>query len=352
MAQDQIIAEDCMTSSEIIFDLETRLLANMARLLEKGAFSSATWQAKKLAALGTLKAINAKVIEGDLATAIEQAKAEIAERGKQTASRIDSQITGGRLADALPPEADPTLARVWSTWQGKAEDQLTTIGSTLLTESQSMYVEAVYKVSAEVLAGSKTARDAIKETATAWAQNGIPALIDNAGRTWTPEAYAALVVRGNVRETVNATQDARFDQFDVDLVEVSSHAGSRPEHVPYQGRVYSRSGTNPNYPPLSITGYGTGEGIGGYNCTHQLYPYTPGTEKTYKPYPVEESKEAYEQSQKQRYLERQIRKAKREETVARTPEAKQRVKRAQARMRAFIEESGRTRRYDREQIGG
>lgn len=339
-----------MTAGEIIFDMETRLLSNMIRLLERGSFSSASWQARKLAALGTLKTINAKVIAEDIPAVIEAAKAEIAARGKDTAARIDAGVTGGLLADALPPEADPTLARVWQTWQGKAQDQLATIGTTLLDASQTMYIEAVYKASAEVLAGSKTTREAIRETAAAWSANGIPALIDNAGRTWTPEAYASLVVRGNVRETVNATQDTRFNQFDIDLVLVTSHVGSRPEHVPFQGRVYSRSGTNPNYPALSETGYGTGEGIGGYNCAHELYAYTPGMEKSYQPYPVKESEEAYKASQKQRYLERQIRKAKRDETLTRTPEARKKVKNAQARMRAFIDESGRTRRRDREQI--
>jgi len=340
-----------LNAGEIIFDMETRLLSNMIRLLERGSFSSASWQARKLAALGTLKTINAKVIAEDIPAVIEAAKAEIAARGKDTAVRIDEGVTGGLLADALPPEADPTLARVWQTWQGKAQDQLATIGTTLLDASQTMYIEAVYKASAEVLAGSKTTREAIRETAAAWSANGIPALIDNAGRTWTPEAYASLVVRGNVRETVNATQDARFNQFDIDLVLVSSHVGSRPEHVPFQGRVYSRSGTNPDYPALSDTGYGTGEGIGGYNCAHELYAYTPGMEKSYQPYPVKESEEAYKASQKQRYLERQIRKAKRDETLLKTPEARQKVKNAQARMRAFIDESGRTRRPDREQIG-
>ena len=71
--------------------------------------------------------------------------------------------------------------------------------------------------------------------------------------------------------------------------------------------------------------------------------------------PEEENDKAYALSQEQRALERKIREAKRLVEMAgdsATPEDKQKIKDAQAQMRAFIAKTGRTRRYDREQIGG
>ena len=71
-----------------------------------------------------------------------------------------------------------------------------------------------------------------------------------------------------------------------------------------------------------------------------------------------ENLEEYEQSQIQRAYERGIRKAKRDLEIAKAThddllveDAKKRVKDEQARMRDFIQEIGRPRRYDREQIG-
>jgi hypothetical protein len=88
-----------------------------------------------------------------------------------------------------------------------------------------------------------------------------------------------------------------------------------------------------------------------------MYPYFEGTEKTFDPYSKKENAETYESSQRQRYYERNIRKAKRELMVAEAINdpatiagAKKKVSDRQARMRAFIDESGRTRRRDREQI--
>ena len=84
-----------------------------------------------------------------------------------------------------------------------------------------------------------------------------------------------------------------------------------------------------------------------------MYPYVPGTEKTYHPYQEKLNDKVYEASQKQRQLERNIRSAKRGielASKARREAAKKKVLTRQEQMRTFIDESGRTRRYDREQI--
>lgn len=76
-----------------------------------------------------------------------------------------------------------------------------------------------------------------------------------------------------------------------DLVEVTAHAGARPEHAEWQGKVYSRSGKSKKYPPLKeSTGYGTGAGLGGWNCRHSMFPYYEGTSRTYTDEELEELK--------------------------------------------------------------
>lgn len=67
------------------------------------------------------------------------------------------------------------------------------------------------------------------------------------------------------------------------LVEVSSHYGARPSHAEWQGKVYewskysSDSRHKKNYPDFEkVTGYGTGEGLGGYNCYHTFFPFVEG----------------------------------------------------------------------------
>ncbi len=114
-------------------------------------------------------------------------------------------------------------------------------------------------------------------------------------------------------------------ELETDLVEVTAHAGARPDHAEWQGRWYSLSGKSKKYPSLvEVTGYGTGAGLKGWNCRHDFYPvlegisvpaYTEEELKNIDPPPVEYKGKTltyYECTQKQRKMETAIRKTKRE----------------------------------------
>lgn len=113
--------------------------------------------------------------------------------------------------------------------------------------------------------------------------------------------------------------------LDTDIVEVSAHAGARPDHAEWQGLWFSISGEDKRYPQLeAATGYGTVTGLKGANCRHDFYPVIPGiSERTYSdedlrnidPPPVTidgKTYTYYEAEQRQRAIERAIRKTKRE----------------------------------------
>ena len=111
--------------------------------------------------------------------------------------------------------------------------------------------------------------------------------------------------------------------------------------------------------PISSTSYGEPAGLYGINCGH-VPPnvFIPGLGKVRGTVPDEaENNARYAESQEQRGLERRIRYAKREAATLEAAgldaaDAREKVKAAQADMRAFINRTGRTRRSDREQIGG
>jgi len=154
----------------------------------------------------------------------------------------------------------------------------------------------------------------------------------------------------------------RMNELDVALVEVSSHPGARPEHAEWQGRCYSLKGDvtigGVRYRDFySATGYGTVEGLLGANCRHSFAPYIHGTRHAYAHDPKHASgvrgDEVYRLTQKQRYIERRIREAKRElrgaqaeydadrsaEKLAEVMKAKQAIKSRQEAMRKLLEEA-------------
>ena len=80
-------------------------------------------------------------------------------------------------------------------------------------------------------------------------KQGLFAFVDKGGKRWTLENYCAMTTRTVAQQSTNLGQI--FAQEEHDLYYIVPHTGSCPLCAKYEGRVYSRSGKNPKYPPLS-----------------------------------------------------------------------------------------------------
>lgn len=79
-------------------------------------------------------------------------------------------------------------------------------------------------------------------------QKGITAFVDKRGREWSLSDYGNMAVRTTVRQ---AQVSAVLTEDEHDLYQITKIGTTCPVCAVYEGRVYSKSGTNPNYPPLS-----------------------------------------------------------------------------------------------------
>lgn len=110
---------------------------------------------------------------------------------------------------------------------------------------------------------------------------GITAYVDKAGRHWTLTDYCNMAVRTTAKQAGVA---AILTRDDYDLWQIVRIGSTCPVCAVYEGRVYSKSGTNPDYPPLAsafgkidVDGPDTLENT--YlnihpNCLHSLIRYT------------------------------------------------------------------------------
>ena len=146
------------------------------------------------------------------------------------------------------------------------------------------------------------------------AEKGIGGVAYPSGHHDKMDVAARRALITGLNQTVADLQLARADEMECDLVEVTSHAGARPTHAVWQGQVYSLSGKHPHYKDFrDETGYGTGEGLCGWNCNHSFYPFFEGlSHQAFERDPAarlgKSNDQVYEESQRQRYYERQIRK--------------------------------------------
>lgn len=215
-------------------------------------------------------------------------------------------------------------------------------------------------------------QEAVAEAIGQMIEENIPAFVDRAGRKWSAEAYANMYSRTNVHNMTIETVNKRNEDYGNDLIQVDKHAGARPLCAPYQGKIFSTSGRSGTvedafgkkhrFKPLSSTSYGEPAGLFGINCGHNPSPFVEGISTlAVKPLTEKEEKEnarIYEESQKQRAIEREIRKAKTEREALKAAgvdkslidDANKKVKAYELKMSGFIKETGRTRRKNREEI--
>lgn len=225
-----------------------------------------------------------------------------------------------------------------------------------------------YRITAQAVAevesgGSR--RAAMERGCAALADAGLQTIDYRSGVSTAVDAALRRHVVTQWNQARNDLLMRRCDEWGVDLVFTSAHFGARPSHAAWQGKVYSRSGSSPDYPGLAeATGYGTVTGLCGANCRHTMTPYVEGYSKLPDTDWSEQerltgmtSDEYYEATQRQRRYESAIRRTKREIATGRElglDMADKRVLlgRQQARVRQWCAEKGLPRDYERERAYG
>lgn len=353
-----------MTAAELLYACETEILEAIAEQLRKGNLKSSNWRMEQLGRLGIVNQRAAAIIKKYRADIAEASEAEVQEIARATAVEIDRAANAARRQGApVPvvdaPDVDPIVIDVIGKYTAQAGGDLSKALAQMAQRAGQAYADTIAKAAVAAGAGIESGRSALVSAIREWSAQGLTSLVDSAGRHWTTEAYGNMVIRTAIRRTTTDVMFARGEEYGTDLVEVSAHAGARPGCAPYQGRIYSRSGTSEKYPALDSTSYGEPAGLFGINCGHIAYPYWEGvSEQRFQPTENEAANDIkYAESQKQRAIERSIRASKRELAAMEKlgvdkgiEDARALVKGRQATMREFIEDTGRTRLREREQI--
>jgi hypothetical protein len=142
--------------------------------------------------------------------------------------------------------------------------------------------ETALKSVAEARAAGYGSGKAAASMARELRSENITAFTDKAGRNWGLQDYCNMATRATARQAeVSAILTADPDH---DLYRIVKIGSTCPICAPLEGRVYSRSGTNPDYPPLAsafgkIDPNGSNDLSNTYlnihpNCLHALVKYT------------------------------------------------------------------------------
>lgn len=352
---------------------EQTVIEDIARRLAGMSFSSAAWQVQRLNASGLIYKQVLKRLAQLTGQSESTLRAIFKRAGVKTMTFDDSVYAAAGLRP-MPMNLSPAMARVLAEGVRKTAGLFNNLTLSTAIAAQEAYFRAADLAYMQVSSGSMSYDQAIKQAIQSVASDGLTTIRYPSGHRDHLDVAIRRTVLTGVGQTALQLQSVRADEMAQDLVQVSAHIGARnkgegPEnHESWQGKIYSRSGNNSRYPNfVEVTGYGTGEGLGGWNCRHSFYPYFEGlsesayTAEDLKNFAAETVKyngkemSVYDATQTQRAIERKIRFWKRQagalEAGGIGSEAEAaKVKQWQAVMRDFIRQTGLSRQYVRERV--
>ena len=364
--------------AELFRGLEDTLLADICSRLKTGTVGETTvLDIKALRSHGIdLKEIEKAISEtsGISEKKLKKLLEEVVEKNQQYYNEV---IT---LADVTKPETLVNAADIDAIKRQTLQEMrnitrtmafVVDAGRTIL-KPQKALTWALDAALLQVQSGAVSYNSAIANAVKQLADSGLRMVDYESGRSDQVDVAARRAVMTGVNQINQKYAEQSTEYLETDLVETSAHIGARnignvPEnHEKWQGKWYrwsekpqTSTGEYPDF--IETTGYGTGAGLGGWNCRHTFYPVVEGvSEATYSQADLDAMKgenrkfkfegqeyDGYTATQEQRSIERTIRKLKREETAYNAAGLHDkelavsiRIKRLRAKYKAFSRAAG------------
>ena len=239
----------------------------------------------------------------------------------ESAVEYDSKIYRDNGLDPLPINLSPSAMQILKAGYNKTQGNIANLTRTTAVSTQTKFIEACTLAEMKAESGAFTPEQAIFDAVKELALEGATVIYPSGHEDKIDVAVRRNVMTG-IGQTTGEICLSYANELGCDLMEITAHAGARPSHAAWQGKIVSLSGRD-GYLSLDDIGYGTGAGFKGWNCRHDWYPYFEGSKRMYSDddlaaleeknveFPDGSMHTLYEAEQYQRGLERKIRKTKR-----------------------------------------
>lgn len=362
---------------DIITATEREIINDMARRIAKAgmATDTAQWQLSRLEAVGAER----DYILRHLNRALDMSEQQLIRLFDEAATRTlatDDAIYRAAGYNPQPLADNAYMQQLIRAGLVKTLTEYRNLTLTTAATATQQFENALDLAYHKVTSGGFSYQQAIRDGIRTLTLKGIAAIQYPTGWVdYLDVAFRRATLTG-VNQTAAEVQLRRMDEMGTDLVETTAHHGARTSpgpgpdnHAWWQGRWFSRSRKPSKYPDFyEQTGYGTGPGLCGWNCRHSFFPVIEGLSD--RAYSIDQLRQLnartvtfdgkemslYDATQQQRYIERQIRRWKRESSAldaagVDNAAAKGKVREWQAAQRDFIDQTGLRRDYFRERAG-
>ena len=300
----------------ITADLISRLMARLGRGEEFLLTGTDQWQLEVYkSAGGHYEALEREIKRFTKKTDAE-VKAIFEDAGIRAWAADDAFYVAHGLESVPLAQSEYMIRLLTDTYQ-RTNGEIHNFTRTTAKASQQQLINVLDTAHFKVMSGAQSYTQAVKDAVNDIISNQAKVHYST-GHVDTIETAVLRAVRTGVGQASGNMAMQGMIERDWDLIRTSAHIGARygdggenpSNHFWWQGKLFSRTGKTPGYLLFEeATGYGTGEGLCGWNCRHSFGPGDPD-HNPYADFDAEENKKVYDLSQQQRKAEARIRQQK------------------------------------------
>ena len=263
-------------------DLEVRIMQDIVRRIKKTGeiTSTADWQINRLKILG----YSSEDIENALKDTLNASYLEMFElydkvidweyvRNKDIYEQIN--------AEYIPFEENKHLIQVTSAIKKQSLEDLENItrslgfyldycGRKVLTPLSQVYSGYLDNACMDIVTGAFDYNTVLRRVVTQLTNSGLRTIDYASGYSSRVEVAARRAVMTGLTQLSGKIAEYNAEKLGTEYFEVEWHAGARPTHTIWQGRVWSQQQL------YDVCGLGTVTGLCGANCYHTYFPFVPG----------------------------------------------------------------------------
>lgn len=326
---------------------------------QRYGFEWSAWQAEKLKNMESFRRENLDIMNEYVDVIDDQTRQLMTEQfqeGQQQAQRSAQELSD----EPITPIPDKHFFGVNEKKMTKLMEDVTTLEKTAETAALRMtddiYRQTLNRVQLAMGTGSMTLNEAIDLATRDFFDKGINCIVYSDGKRVNIADYVRMALRTTSTRAALQGAAKRFAELGYDTVLVSQYGGCSKTCEPWQGQVYIDDvftvweGEKDEFQGKSnycgewfwLLSYAVKNGLFHPNCRHTMTQYIHGRTQIPEPIPAEKIKEQRELEQKQRAMERKIRKLKRFAAGTCDPdtakEYRRKLRQAQQELKAFVEE--------------
>lgn len=314
-------AEDIASQlhSNIMQKIIERMMIRLGRGEDYLLTATDKWQIEVLQEAGYLLEDIQKELADKTKKQIKEIQEAMEDAGVQ-ALQWDDKIYQAAGLSPVPLLQSPALMRIMQRNYEATTGEWRNFTRTTANEAQRLFINQMDNAYNMVVSGAVSYTEAVRDVINNVSEVGLKVNYPS-GYKMSIESATMMIVRTGISQAAAEVTTARMEEMDWDIVLVSAHLGARTgdggqnpgNHLWWQGQFYSRTGRTKEYPDFkTATGYGTGEGLCGWNCRHSFGP-GDGINNPFadKDIAYADNYKIEKMQQRQRMLERRIRDSKR-----------------------------------------